>query len=174
MIGAFVLLVKRMFMLTVCHGRALCSRVAVAVRISAENGPASKHRILPTQASGRLAGTCAGAAGAVAAGAATGEAPPATVASAPPAGAALVMLPTVAPLNCNACSWPKRYWPGAISLTSRIVRSMSQARWPMMARPSQPPPELESRVGGLTGLDRELGIELPAGISAMPRTLAGC
>src|SRR6185503_284001 len=101
MIGAFVLLVKRMFMLTVCHGRALCSRVAVAVRISAENGPASKHRILPTQASGRLAGTCPAAAGAgVAAGApGAGAAPPATVESAPPAGAVLVMLPVVTPLN---------------------------------------------------------------------------
>src|SRR5688572_10951584 len=111
MMGAFDLLVKRMFMLTVCHGRALCSRVAVAVRISAENGPASKHRILPTHASGRLACTCAGAAGAgVAAGAAAaGDAAPETVANDPPAGAARVMLPTETPLNCSACSCPNRY-----------------------------------------------------------------
>src|SRR5262245_36077061 len=109
MIGAFVLLVKRMFMLTVCHGREPCSRVAVAVRISAENGPASKHRILPAHASGRLADTCAGAAGAgvAAGGAGAGDAAPGTVARDPPPGAAPVMLPTVTPLNCNACSWPK-------------------------------------------------------------------
>src|SRR5688572_6323063 len=110
MMGAFDLLVKRMFMLTVCHGRAACSRVAVAVRISAENGPASKQRILPAHASGRLACTCAGAAGAgVAAGADAGAAAPETVASDPPAGAALVMLPTATPLNCSACSCPNRY-----------------------------------------------------------------
>src|SRR5262249_44785429 len=113
MIGAAVLLVKRTFMLTVCHGRAACSRVAVAVRISAVNGPASKQRTLPPHASGNAAGTCAGAAGAGVAAApavaALGAAAPDTLASPPAAGAVLVMLPTVTPLNCKACSCPNRY-----------------------------------------------------------------